>query len=319
VGMHHTYGIVRALACDPRALESAEVLTTSEYAFYRAMSGQISVTYHAARGEYERVRAELERLETESIQSASIWVNEVLLPIMLMPSYDLADDVVGLQQARESLRRWARLVPTLELYAEASDILFECARGRAAEMIPRGEAWAQRAAPHERIGWAYGRAVRMKVHLASGDPESALRIGEQALAEMDPRDRDFPVLYLEVERQLSLAEIALGRLDAARTRVEELIAFHARRENPLHLGLLHEVQARIALLAGDAAAFERQLEQVRCHFGGTSSPRLLQRCERLAVEGRAVFGTPAPAVDSDQSADAETVLQVTAQAQTAKT
>jgi tetratricopeptide (TPR) repeat protein len=310
IGLHHTFGVVRALAGDARALDSAEVLKTGEYAQYRAISGQITVTYCAARGDYEQVRAELDRLETESIQGGSLWANEVLLPIMLLPSYDLADDVVGLQQARESLRRWARLVPTLEIYAEAAEILFECGRGRSAEMVARSEAWLKQARPHERIGWAYARAVRMKLHAASGEHERARQLGERTLAEMDPHDRGFPVLYFEVERQLALAETALGRFDAARARLDELIAFHAPRQNPLHLGLLHDALAKIALLTSDAPDFERQLDRARRHFVGTCNPRLLQRAERLAAQGRAVWSRP-PAADAAAQTGAETVLQVT--------
>jgi tetratricopeptide (TPR) repeat protein len=311
IGLHHTLGVVRALACDPRALDSAEVLKTGEYAQYRAICGQITLTYYAARGDYEQVRSELVRLESASIQGGSLWANEVMLPIMLMPSYDLADDVVGLQQARESLRRWARLVPTLEPFAEGAEILFECARGRSAETTVRADAWIAQALPHQRIGWAYARAVRMKVHSASGEHERARQLGEQTLAAMDPGDREFPVLYFEVERQLALAEIALGRFDAARTRLDELIAFHTPRENPLHLGLLHEALAKIALLTANATDFEAQRDRARSYFVGTRSPSLLQRAERLAAQGRASLPPP-PGADPVAHTDAETVVQITA-------
>jgi hypothetical protein len=168
----------------------------------------------------------------------------------------------------------------------------------------------EKAVPHERIGWAYGRAVRMKLSLAVGEPERALQLGERTLAEMTPGDREFPVLYFEVERQLALAEIELGRFDAARARLTELLAFHAQRDNPLHLGLLHEALARIALATSDAAAFDRHLDQVRRHFVGTRSPRLFQRAERLAVE-RHAFG-PLSLPEPESGTEAETVLQVTA-------
>jgi hypothetical protein len=156
----------------------------------------------------------------------------------------------------------------------------------------------------------FARAVRMKLHAACGEHERARQLGERTLCEMEPHDREFPVLYFEVERQLALAEIALGRFAAARARLDELIAFHAPRENPLHLGLLHEALAKIALLTSNATDFARELEGVRCYFVGTRNPRLLQRAERLAAQGRASWSQP-PGTDAVAQTDAETVLQLT--------
>ena len=151
----------------------------------------------------------------------------------------------------------------------------------------------------------------MKLYSASGEHERARQLGEQTLADMDPRDREFPVLYFEVERQLALSEIALGRFDAARTRLDELIAFHTPRANPLYLGLLHEALAKMALLTANAADFEAQRDRVRDYFVGTRSPRLLQRAERLAAQGRASLPPPS-GTDPTAHTDVETVMQITA-------
>ena len=57
-GVHHTLGITYALAADARALDCAEVMVSAGLAVERSMSGQVRVLYYAARGEYERVRAD---------------------------------------------------------------------------------------------------------------------------------------------------------------------------------------------------------------------------------------------------------------------
>jgi hypothetical protein len=88
-----------------------------------------------------------------------------------------------------------------------------------------------------------------------------------------------------VEQQLALADAQLGNCDGAAARLETLLDEVEASSNPLLIGSLHRHRAHVALIARDAAAFERHLSAMARWFRATKNPALIQQCERFASEG----------------------------------
>ena len=104
-----------------------------------------------------------------------------------------------------------------------------------------------------------------------------------------------------------MSELGAGDHRAAHARLEALVERHAAKDNPLHLGLLHESLAHV-LTAGDTERFEQHRSEVERHFRRTRNPRLLHRIERLGDRRRA-FGD-AYAERQGDSVEPQTVIQV---------
>jgi hypothetical protein len=118
------------------------------------------------------------------------------------------------------------------------------------------------------------------------------------------RERDPDNLYgvpCVLLRAQALAN--MQRHDEARQTLERLAADLTASDNPMLLGNLHEMTARIAWQRGDVAAFRTHLEQVRYHYGLTRNPALLSRAQRTADLARSA---EVRAVPADSATDAVT-------------
>jgi hypothetical protein len=204
-------------------------------------------------------------------------------------SYDLAGDVIGLQQACEVLDRWSRELPSLKAYADGARSMYTSARGRHREAQAMIEAWIVATPPRTRVGWAHGRAVAARTLNALGEYARAKEVAHAAVAELRPGERDFPLLYQEVERQLALSEAYLGQHGPARARLEALLSARGDMQNPLLLGLLHEALCEVAMLANDTEATKNEYSATERYYRLTGHPALLSRLARL--ESRAVAPT----------------------------
>jgi hypothetical protein len=95
--------------------------------------------------------------------------------------------------------------------------------------------------------------------------------------------------WLEVARQLALADLGLGAHASASARLDALLMQYGREDNPLFSGLLHKARAEVALAMHDDAALTTHFGEFERRFRSTRNPALIAQVERLAARiGRAL-------------------------------
>jgi hypothetical protein len=120
-----------------------------------------------------------------------------------------------------------------------------------------------------------------------------------------PGDRAFTAHYLELERQLALAETGLGDHAVAAARLDALLLELEATRQPLALGLLHLARARVAHAMSDTAALNHHFAAMREHFAGTENPALIAQHEQFAGE---LASGAALAADSSEAHDTHLML-----------
>jgi hypothetical protein len=93
------------------------------------------------------------------------------------------------------------------------------------------------------------------------------------------------VVFAEIERELSLAEVGLGATADAARRVDAALAASAGADNPLYLGTLHRTRAEIAFAAEDAERFREHLDAMGAWVRRMANPTLILQWERLMDAG----------------------------------
>ena len=146
----------------------------------------------------------------------------------------------------------------------------------------------QRAAPT--CSWSLGRHEEARAHSATA---------------LDTcRDLGIDFLSHDLTRVLALAEAKLGRYDEATARLEAVIAAKtARGVTALELGAMHEARARVAIEAGDRAAFDIHAGFAAKEYRSGRGSVLGARWERLMAEARRASE---PAYDADGARKATT-------------
>jgi len=143
------------------------------------------------------------------------------------------------------------------------------------------------------VALAETRLAAGEVALATSTVREALALGEsQAWVNV--------LSGFRAEWVRVLAEAASGDLATARAGLEALWATPEAKANPLFTGMLHEAQARLALLEGDRAMYRSSCVALEQCWLPTLNPALLARVQRLMDAG---------AVRSEEAAPSEVVSE----------
>jgi ATP/maltotriose-dependent transcriptional regulator MalT len=137
------------------------------------------------------------------------------------------------------------------------------------------------------MGWCTVLAALAAAHNAAGRHAEARTLCERALSTITEEDREYVMLFLQADLQMAHAQAGLGDVDAALSRLDQLLARFAASEHPMALGLLHESRAQIAHRADRSAEREESLDQCEFWFRGTGTPALIAKYERLQALCRA--------------------------------
>jgi hypothetical protein len=135
--------------------------------------------------------------------------------------------------------------------------------------------------PRGFVGWATTNAGIVRGYLQRGQAQRAESFCLDVLTHVTDEDREYAVLFMDLDLQLSLAQAALGKTDLALARLDGLLERHASSHHPLVLGLLHETRARIAHAAGRRDAYDFSTRQAERWLRPTQMPQLIAKCERL--------------------------------------
>jgi len=280
-GILFSLGLLAPYWFGGRALELADELEDLGVRVWAMAAAQVRLLHHALRGESEPTQHQREQVELFAVQGSTTWQAEMFWPVLLLGSDALTGDVLAVRRAREQLARRARDAPSLQPYAELADAVYLSLRGEYAAAIARFEQLLPRLAIKERVAWALARCAFAEALNGAGEHARAKDVLEQVLAALDADDAAVVGRHLEPRRQLALTEALLGHHQRAAQALDALLALHGGQDQPLLIGLLHKARAEVALLAGDAALFERHAAECERCFRATQNASLIAQWERL--------------------------------------
>jgi tetratricopeptide (TPR) repeat protein len=288
----HNIGMATSVLDGDTARALADEIDALGLQMYQGAAMQVRYMVHMYRGEAEAARECHARLDVLALQGGAGTQFELWLAPYQADPYVLWDDVLGLKQCAAHLRRLAETDVGYGAMALIAQGHYERVRGHYPKALAMFEG-ARGLAPRDRHGsWLLALSGHVDTLVEAGQAAEAFALGAELLDSMHYAPRFTEIIEQRMARSLALAEAQLGRSEAAIQRCARAIERElARGQSPLHLGRLHEVLARIALLQGDAARFAHELNQVRQHFLATRNPVLITRCERLAEAGRAKLET----------------------------
>jgi hypothetical protein len=283
-GEQFTLAVLRTYQFGDDALRAAAEFDTLGIRMWQMMADQLRLIHHTARGETEQARLFREKTELHVVQGGTSWQTDIFMPAQMLLLTFLLGDVVTARESWEQLARRAKEIPSLEIYAEAAHAAYLALRGNLPAAITRYEQVLLRVLPRERIGWITLRMQFAETLNLAGEHARAKQVIGEALAERAGEDAKLVLTYGDVERHLALAEAGLGNYVEAVRILDERLAEHRGKGQPLMEGLLHKARAQVALAAGDREAFERHFALLETCFRSTQNPVLIAQCARLAQD-----------------------------------
>jgi hypothetical protein len=283
-GAHFARGSCAMFRVDGHStLDTAHALDALDIKLYSMIASQLRVLYYTLRGELALAAPYHEEVEQHAAHIGSAWQVETwaILALVLLHSGPLRD-VVGATRALHRLDLLTRTVPELRRRRRFAKDSLMFARGEASAITGAAEVYFTEGAPRAHRGWAARQALLAQAYNELGQHVQAKALCERTVSYITDADRDFVMLFLLVDRELAIADAALGRVDQALARLDGLLARFAPFDHPLALGLLHEARGQIAWRAGDKEAYEHSLAEVERWFRPTGTPALVEKCERLA-------------------------------------
>jgi hypothetical protein len=286
-GMLFARGILAAYTGGNDALTHAQAMEQLGLQVWVMAADQVRLLHHALRGESERVSHYRERVELHAVQGSSMWQAETFWPVLLLGADALTRDPISTRATWEHLSRRAVEVPALQVYADAAEAIYLAMRGEPERAVAIFERVMPRLPVRGRVAWSTLRAHFAEALIAAGDPTRAKAVLLELLSHVPVEEREIVGRYLEPQRQLALAECALGNVTRAAALIDELLEEYGQADQPLLIGLLHKARAEVALQEQDVVTFERHATELGARFGGTGNPALIAQCERLSEAARA--------------------------------
>lgn len=272
------------LRLDSKTLQYADRMDALGAPHDKLMAHLLRCCHYLYRGEIALAQQAEEHFDEMAARVGSRWVADVIAVAEIVP-YHLSGDVLGLKRALHRIDRLMTVAPNLKVQRETIRAMYEGHRGRPDCALAIYASLEEELAPFQSPVWAAARAHQAECLNALGRHEDALRICEQACAQLTPEDRVYVFAYQQLERELAHALAGLGRIEEATALCEKLLAECAAYDNPLALGLLHHDRARIAYVAHDQDAFTVHFHATRQAFLSTNNPSLLAKLRRLQLRG----------------------------------
>jgi tetratricopeptide (TPR) repeat protein len=286
----HARGMREAISHTGRALALADEIDALDMKMYVGAAQQIRLLAYLYRGDVEAAKRCQLRLDSVSLQGGAGRQTEIWLLSYLVGPYSLWGDVIALKRTAERL---GALVPDHPGYRPQLYIAL-AAYYRERGQIDASKNALERALQLPSGGWStQGRlALSQKVEtlVAAGEFAQALALAEQCFGEVaggDQTDREFFMQQLLPAR--ALAQAHLGDIAGAAAALDAGIALAQADDRPLAFqGKLYEARARVAILAGDRAAFEDcERRAAELYRGLNNSVLLLKHLALLAGAAQA--------------------------------
>jgi tetratricopeptide (TPR) repeat protein len=264
------------------ALDSAAILDASGLKMYSMIASQLRFLYHANRGELGLAAQHRAQVELHAAHVGSAWQVELWEAAALLPLYLSIGDVVTLTRIVRRFNELTRVAPSLHFYRRLAEFALKVASNESGDFGQLALREVNRCEPRSFIGWSTTIAFAANVQNAAGRFAEARATCERALVTMTDEDREYVVLFVQVDIQAAIADAGLGEVDLAMARLDGLLSRYEDSGHPLALGLLHEARASIAYKAGRKRDYHFSLTQVDRLFRATGTPLLIAKSERLA-------------------------------------
>jgi hypothetical protein len=295
---HFTRATMSIFRADGRGvLESADALDETGLRLYTMIASQLRFLYRMNRGEFALAEEQRKLVELHAAQVGSIWQVETWESPALILLYTSLADVVSATRVAHRLEAMSRTVPALRLHSRLAKDALQRTRGDATYAAKAAPDYAKHV-PRSYIGWGATMGYLAQAYNEMGLHQDAKKISENALAHVKDEDRDFPILFLNLDIQRALALAGLGETAPALAILDGLLQRYHGTDHPLVNGFLHEARARIAWAAGRPAEYEQSLAATESWFRATGTPILIARCEQLA---RLRLGASAVAIALEQA------------------
>jgi tetratricopeptide (TPR) repeat protein len=284
IHLQFNQGILHGLAqCkvsenDPDALRLADELERA-HMFFAPHAQTVRMAQHGYHGKMAQFEEHRRHAELLALRGGISWSSVTLMTVRAAYVAMLTSDSVALVRVIGELERLSEIAPRVLLYRDAARAFLAILRGRPEQAARDYEQlFARPEAAHMMTHWL-DRALYTRALMAVQRHADAKRVCEEILAGFGPLDtiytRQIPL------QQLALAEAALGDAEGAAQRLDALLEQVVPQGNPLASGSSHRARARVGLLAGDMAAFERHARAMRDYFAQTENPCLIQQYEQL--------------------------------------
>ncbi|HVW28688.1 MAG TPA: protein kinase [Polyangiaceae bacterium] len=285
-GLYFAMGVFATFSDDAEAFaRSADALDESGLELYAMIASQLRAFHHVNRGEFAAAAKHRALVELYAAHVGSAWQAELWEGGALFAAYANVCDVAGMMRIADQLPNLSATAPGAALYPRLARLALRVLRGdRSAADAMATDPDVMRA-PRSFVGWSSCRGLLARAYNQAGDPAKAKAVCEQALAFVTPEDCEYPTLFVALHIERSHAEAALGDVDAALRRIDELVAFYACSDNPLLHGLLHEARALICWSAGRTDDYAEGVARVERSLRPTGTPALIAKSERLAAIG----------------------------------
>jgi hypothetical protein len=307
-GAHFARGAFAIMRDDGRAaLESADALESFGLKLYAMIASQLRFLYYANRGEFGKAVLHREQVELHAAHAGSAWQVETWEPACLMPVYMKLWDVVALTRIADRLAVLGQSVPSLRMYGRLARMTQRYAQGEPVDEVAAiMKAELANHEPRGFIGWSAIHGSLAHMYNSQNRFEEAKATCEAALAHITDEDREYVLLFLDVDIEMAIAEAGLGSIAEALARIDRLIERFRTSNHPLVQGGLHEARARVAWMGGLVEDYKHSLGLVDYWYRRTGTPALISKCERLAELMGDKNGSRVPGIASGAFADALT-------------
>lgn len=302
-------GLMSAFGFGDAALEKAEELDNLRVRVWAMAADNVRLLYHAVRGESEKMQYFASRVDHFAVQGSTTWQVEMYIPLFIINPYILAGDTIATRKVWEQFSRWAKEVPTLQIYADMAHAAYLSLRGDLAAAIDEFEKLLPAFKLREQANWQSIRNYHAQALNRAGKHARAKEVVLEALSAMNETDHQWAAFYLEAQRQLALAEAGLGNHRQAVALLDGLLAEHGHQDNSMLIGLLHQARAEVTLLMQDPAAFHAQFTAMKERFARTKNPALIAQCERLSGKAKRAGVEVADAAEDSRPALAQLSAQ----------
>lgn len=243
--------------------------------------------HHAFRGESELGRPFRQRVEHGPGAEGAPGQVELLMASSLFNLDLLVGDATAARHNADQLARLARVIPSLQVYADAADAGYRLLCGQITDAREQYARAVERLPPRASAWWLTIRTQYAHSLNLAADHQAARRVLLDAISYMTAADESVALHALETRRQLAVALAGLGDVATARGLLDQLLAREAGEHHPLLFGVLHKSAAELALQTRALRDFQRHFAAMQQHFRATSNPALLAQCDRLAAQASA--------------------------------
>ncbi len=233
------------------------------------------------RGEEEAAVEMESTIDVLMVQAGSMWGPESRRSWFSSLAYGLTRDVLGLRRVIQRLDHWIEQGFRLEPYRDLARGEYHRERGELEESRRALEQAIAVLAPDEAMVRPAALGALSETLLAMNDAEGAVDKAKRAIEVAGDPDVACTSWRLRGMRALGLALAAKGDLAEGTAELDRALDEASPLGSPALCGGLHEARARVAMLAGDVAAYALHRNATDSWFRSTNNPALIARVARL--------------------------------------